>query len=116
MSDRQSAAIILGIFAIAFIFWYRSKNRVERSALWGVVPESSGDKAALSGWQLIPRPGASAEEIKDFAGRMGLQLPPREELPGLDAAIKLFGPKGRTRQPWNPKPEDFPGMTRQGRF
>lgn len=47
MSDKQSAAILLGLIAVAFILWYRSRSGAQRSALFGTgpsFPESAGDR------------------------------------------------------------------------
>lgn len=35
MNDKQSAAIILGMFTVAFILWYRKQGEEKRTALFG---------------------------------------------------------------------------------
>lgn len=55
MNDKQSAAIILGMFTVAFILWYRKQGEEKRTALFG------GGGTGVSG------ASPSAAQAKDIA-------------------------------------------------
>lgn len=84
MNDKQSAAILLGLIAVAFIIWYRSRSSAQRSALFGTgpaLPESSGDrKVAGRPFPVLPSvggvdwSGGTLSRLMQFASEWGLTV------------------------------------------
>ena len=55
MTDRQTAAILIGVAIVWFLLWYRKRSEGERAALFGVgepgTAPTQGEKAAPRGTQ-----------------------------------------------------------------
>lgn len=66
MTDRQTAAILIGVAVVWFLLWYRKRNEEERSHLFGVgepgTSATQGEKAAPGG---VQRAAGSTGRILD---------------------------------------------------
>lgn len=88
MTDRQTAAILIGISVVWFTLWYRGRSEGERAALTGVGEPGTlptlGEKAANRPIGVAPSPvDIVTKGIKDFA-----------RLNGLDPLQRKYGTGG----------------------
>lgn len=78
MSDRQTAAIVLGLLAVGFLLWYRRQDEARRAALFGAgggMPSPGGAAAAPPAGKDAPPAGKDAlKRLFSFAARHNLTV------------------------------------------
>jgi hypothetical protein len=88
MNDKQSAAIVVAIAAIAFLIWYRRQPLSGRATLFGetgpATPESRGDASVQRprGVPVLPQVGgfdpakSPLQRLMEFTDAWGLKISP----------------------------------------